>query len=221
LCRNLPGMSPRGRFIVLEGGEGVGKTTQAERLAVRLGARLTREPGGTVLGEATRTLLLDPRLDSVAPRAELLLMVAARAQHVAEVILPALESGRDVVCDRFSGSTLAYQGFGRGLPLAEVRLACELATSGLEPDRTILIDIDPGLAATRPRADRPDRIEAAGADFHERVRRGFLELAAGPGWVVVDGAAPPDEVAAAIDAAIDALAAPTATPAGRAGAAPT
>jgi dTMP kinase len=214
-------MSPRGRFIVLEGGEGVGKTTQAERLAVRLGARLTREPGGTVLGEATRTLLLDPRLDSVAPRAELLLMVAARAQHVAEVILPALESGRDVVCDRFSGSTLAYQGFGRGLPLAEVRLACELATSGLEPDRTILIDIDPGLAATRPRADRPDRIEAAGADFHERVRRGFLELAAGPGWVVVDGAAPPDEVAAAIDAAIDALAAPTATPAGRAGAAPT
>jgi dTMP kinase len=202
-------MSPRGRFIVLEGGEGVGKTTQAERLAVRLGARLTREPGGTVLGEATRTLLLDPRLDSVAPRAELLLMVAARAQHVAEVILPALESGRDVVCDRFSGSTLAYQGFGRGLPLAEVRLACELATSGLEPDRTILIDIDPGLAATRPRADRPDRIEAAGADFHERVRRGFLELAAGPGWVVVDGAAPPDEVAAAIDAAIDALAAPT------------
>ena len=221
MCRNLPGMSPRGRFIVLEGGEGVGKTTQAERLAVRLGARLTREPGGTVLGEATRTLLLDPRLDSVAPRAELLLMVAARAQHVAEVILPALESGRDVVCDRFSGSTLAYHGFGRGLPLAEVRLACELATSGLEPDRTILIDIDPGLAATRPRADRPDRIEAAGADFHERVRRGFLELAAGPGWVVVDGAAPPDEVAAAIDAAIDALSAPTATPAGRAGAAPT
>src|SRR5487761_2366329 len=112
-------MAVRGRLIVFEGGEGVGKSTQARLLAERLGAQLTREPGGTALGESLRQLLLLAS-SPVAPRAELLLMVGARAQHVKEKIAPALEAGLDVVCDRFSASTFAYQGYGRGLPTEDV-----------------------------------------------------------------------------------------------------
>ena len=202
MCRNLPGMSPRGRFIVLEGGEGVGKTTQAERLAVRLGARLTRKPGGTVLGEATRTLLLDPRLDSVAPRAELLLMVAARAQHVAEVIRPALDEGRWVVTDRFSASTLAYQGYGRGLDPEELAGLIGWATGGLRPDLTILVDVPVALASERRAAagSSDDRFEGQAGGFHQRVADGYHRLAASGAtpWLVVDGTGPVDAVAAAV-----------------------
>ena len=132
-------------------------------------------------------------------RAELLLMVAARAEHVAKVIRPALESGRNVVCDRFSGSTIAYQGYGRGLPLEDVLVANELATNGCDPDLNVLLDID--AAAARIRKGGPDdAIEAAGLAFHERVRKGFLDLAnADPArWVVIDATLSVDEVFGAV-----------------------
>jgi dTMP kinase len=193
----------RGRFIVLEGGEGSGKSTQARILAAGLDAVLTREPGGTRLGEAIRPLVLAHTAGPVDDRAELLLMVAARAQHCAEVILPAIEAGRDVVCDRFSGSTIAYQGFGRGLPVDEVAAACALATASLDPDLTILIDVPVEIAMER--RSRPlDAIESAGVDFHERVRQGFFTLAERDArWVIVDGRASIDEVAEKIRAAVE------------------
>jgi dTMP kinase len=184
----------RGRFIVFEGVEGSGKSTQAAALAAALGADLTREPGGTELGEMLRPVLLDHVAGPVAPRAELLLMVAARAQHCAQRIAPALDAGRDVVCDRFTASTIAYQGFGRGLPIEEVRAACTLATGGLEPDLTVLLDV-PVVAARGRRARPLDAIESVGDRFHERVHAGFTSLAAaGNGWVVVDGVGSIDEV---------------------------
>lgn len=212
-------MPHRGRFVVFEGGEGAGKSTQARLLADRLGARLTREPGGTALGEMLRDLLLDPELCDLDPRAELLLMVAARAQHVGRVVAPALEAGSDVVCDRFSGSTLAYQGYGRGLPLDDVAAACALAGRGIVPDVTVLLDVAPQVARHRHAVGgdgaRTDRIEAAGEAFHERVRTGFLEIAAGAGWVVVDGSGSVEEVAAVVaDAVGHAIGAPCA-PRGR------
>jgi dTMP kinase len=197
-----------GRLIAFEGGEGAGKSTQAQRLAKALGAELTREPGGTDLGERIRLLLLGgggeggPALE---PRAELMLLLAARAQHVAERIRPALEAGSDVVVDRYSGSTLAYQGYGRLLPLEEVRQACDLATGGLWPDLTILLDVPPGLGkARRPGAD-PDRFEAELESFHERVAEGFRALAvADPAtWVVIDGSLIPDEVARLAELALE------------------
>lgn len=192
-------MVRRGRFVVLEGGEGSGKSTQARLLADHLGAVLTREPGGTALGEQIRSVLLDPGSVPVEARAELLLMVAARAQHVAEVIVPALEGGRDVVSDRFSGSTVAYQGYGRGLPLDEVGQACRLAAGNLEPDLVVLLDVPPAVAEARRDRDE-DRIEGAGRAFHGRVRDGFLCLAraAVPTWAVLDGSGTVDEVSRAV-----------------------
>ncbi|MDQ2725038.1 MAG: dTMP kinase, partial [Actinomycetota bacterium] len=133
-------MGARGRFIVLEGGEASGKSTQAARLAADFGAVLTREPGGTAVGERLRTVLLDPTLPEVTDRAEALMMLAARAQHVAEVIVPALDAGRQVVCDRFSGSTLAYQGYGRGLPPESLARLSTWAANGVTPDRVILLE---------------------------------------------------------------------------------
>ena len=197
-------MPRRGLLIAVEGVEGAGKSTQAARLAAAIGGLVTREPGGTALGEQIRTLLLDPAHDEVDPRAELMLMLAARAQHVTERIEPALAAGTDVVVDRFSASTLAYQGYGRGLPLEEVRQACDLATGGRWPDLTILLDVEVATGADRRRHERPDRIESEDADFHERVRRGFLALAAAePGaWAVLDGSRSKDEVAAAALAAV-------------------
>jgi dTMP kinase len=181
----------RGLFVAFEGGEASGKSTQASRLAARLDAVLTREPGGTPVGEQIRNLLLDPS-GVVDARAEALLMAAARAQHVAEVIEPALASGRHVVTDRFTGSSLAYQGFGRGLALEEVRALSAFATAGLEPDLYVLLDVEPSVAAAR-RSREHDRMEAAGDEFHRRVRDGFLALV-DDRWLVVDGALPADEV---------------------------
>jgi dTMP kinase len=169
-----------------------------------LGAVLTREPGGTATGERIRALLLDPDLPPLARRAETLLLLAARAQHVAEVIGPALEAGRDVVCDRFSGSTLAYQGYGRGLDPAELGRLSAWATNGIEPDRVILLQVDPSLAqARRAGGPPPDRMEGEGAGFFERVQAGFAALAAADPvrWRVVDGSGPIDEVARRIAAA--------------------
>lgn len=186
----------RGRLVVLEGGEACGKSTQAALLALRLDAVLTREPGGTHVGERIRSLLLDPASIDLRPRTEALLMVAARAQHVAEVVAPALAAGRDVVSDRFVGSSLAYQGHGRGLPVDEVAALSRFATSGLEADVVVLLDLAPAQAAAR-RGTHLDRLEAAGDDFHRRVAAGFAALAAADParWVVVDAEGSAEAVA--------------------------
>jgi len=194
-----------GRFIVLEGGEGVGKSTQAAALARHLGAVLTREPGGTAVGEALRNLLLGPSGPVPGARAETLLMLAARAQHVAEVIEPALARGEDVVCDRYSGSTLAYQGYGRGLDLSELSQLDRWASGGRAPDLVILLDL-PVESARRRRAGTPlDRIEGEGAEFLERVQAGFRELAAASAgrWKVVDASGDVAQVEAAVRAVVE------------------
>ena len=193
------------RFIVLEGGEGVGKSTQAAALAHHLGAVLTREPGGTALGEALRALLLGSDCPAPVARAETLMMLAARAQHVAEVIEPALARGQDVVCDRYSGSTLAYQGYGRGLDRDEIAGLDRWASGGRGPDLVVLLDMPVEGARQRRAGTTPDRIEGEGDDFLERVQAGFRALAAAsPGrWKVVDASGGVEEVAAAVRAAVE------------------
>jgi dTMP kinase len=195
-------MSPPepGRLIALEGIDGCGKSTQAAALAERLGARLTREPGATELGQALRHLLLDPGGPAMTARAEALLMVADRAQHVAEVIRPALVEGRWVVTDRFSGSTLAYQGWGRGLGPGPLRPLVSWGADGVEPDLSILLDVDLAVARHRLGAAAADRLEGLGAGFFEQVRAGFLAQAAeDPAhWAVIDGRADAASVAAVI-----------------------
>jgi dTMP kinase len=192
------------RFIVLEGGEGVGKSTQAALLAGALGAVLTREPGGTSTGEDVRNLVLDRSHRHLHARAETLLMLAARAQHVEEVIRPALEEGRDVVCDRFSGSTLAYQGYGRGLELGELAGLDAWARAGCEPDMVVLLDLAVRAGRRRRPAGPRDRFEHEEDSFLERVRAGFLELARNDParWRVVDASGSVEEVADAVAAAV-------------------
>lgn len=204
----------RGRFIVFEGPEGAGKSTQIARLKAALERRgrqplITREPGGTRAGEAVRQVLLDPALE-IAPLAEFLLYSAARSQHVREVIEPALAQGRDVVSDRFAGASVAYQGYGRGLDLELIHHLNAEATGGLRPDRTLLLDLDSerGLERVAARAAR-DRLEAAGLDFHERTRAGFLAQAeADPSWVVINADQDEDAVAAEIWGAVEDLLVP-------------
>ena len=191
--------------MALEGGEGTGKSTQAELLAEHLGAILTREPGGTPVGEQIRSLLLDPASSDVSVRSEVLLMLAARAQHVEEVVAPALAAGRDVVCDRFSGSTLAYQGYGRGLDVEELAGLSRWASGGLEPDVVVLLQV--GSAETRKRTQGRavmDRIEREGDDFFSRVMAGYSALAGADAsrWTVVDGSGSVEEVAARVQAAV-------------------
>jgi dTMP kinase len=188
-----------GRFIVFEGGEASGKSTQSARLASRIGAIHTREPGGTAVGAALRSLLLDARTTGLDDRAEALLMAADRAQHVAEVVRPALASGRHVVSDRYIGSTLAYQGFGRGLAVAELRRLSAWAAGDLWPDLTVLLDVPLEVALGRLGSE-PDRLEAAGEEFHDRVTRGYRALAATDTdrWAVVDGTRSPGDVAEAV-----------------------
>jgi dTMP kinase len=198
-------VSTRGRFVALEGGEGSGKSTQARLLAASAGALLTREPGGTKLGGELRRLLLDPAAGVIDARAEALLMAADRAQHIAEVVRPALEKGEHVVSDRSALSFLAYQCAGRGLPIEELRRVSDWASAGLWPDLVVLIDVPPEVARARRAANgqRLDRLEAESDDFHERVRAGFAALAAAESdrWVVVDGTGTPGEVAARVSAA--------------------
>lgn len=188
-----------GRFIAFEGGEGSGKSTQAARLAARVGALLTHEPGDTPLGAAVRALLLDaPQLD-ITPRAEALLMAADRAQHVAQVIRPALATGRTVITDRFTGSSIAYQGYGRQLSPQEIASLSDWATDELSPDLVILLELPSSMSMQRTGGAR-DRLEAAGDAFHRRVHDGFLRLAMEDPerWAVVDGTRSEDEVAEAV-----------------------
>jgi dTMP kinase len=194
----------RARFIAFEGGEGCGKSTQAAVLADAIGALLTREPGGTPLGQHVRQLVLDPKTGDVDSRAEALLMAADRAQHVATVVRPALLTGRHVVTDRFAASSLAYQGYGRGLSVDELRSLSRWATDDTWPDLNVLIDLPVEIAAARLGEDL-DRFERAGDGFHRLVTEGFRELAAADpeGWVVIDGAPPVDEVATAVRIAVE------------------
>ena len=212
-----PAMGPRGRFVVLEGIDGCGKSTQLEALRTWLpgsgllapGAELvvTREPGGTALGSALRQLLLHPPGEAAPePMAELLLYAADRAQHVEQLIRPALAAGHWVLSDRFSGSTAAYQGYGRGLDLARIAQLEQLATGGLVPDLTLWLAL-PLAASLRRRGDRAaDRIEASGEAFLQRVVRGFELLACERGWRRVDATQPPARVAEACRAALVQLA---------------
>jgi dTMP kinase len=188
-----------GRFLAFEGGEGSGKSTQAARLAERLDAVLTREPGATEFGGRLRTVLLDPSLEAVDERAEALVMTADRAQNMVEVVLPALDRGQDVVSDRSGYSTLAYQGYGRGLRLTELRTVCDWACFGRWPDLVVLVDVPVDVGMSRVGKDR-DRMERAGEQFHQRVRDGYLALAAAEPhrWLVVDGSLSIDAVEKAI-----------------------
>jgi len=195
-------MSVDGLFITFEGGEGSGKSTQIKLLARRLESgsltvRTLREPGGTAIGEAIRRILLDPDSAGLDPRAELLLYEAARAQLVAEVIEPALAGGEIVLCDRFFDSSTAYQGHARGLDLDEIGALNAAATGGLSPDRTLVLDIDVARGIERATCEGADRLECEDTAFHERVRAGYLAIAAEqPGRVrVVDASGTPDEVA--------------------------
>jgi dTMP kinase len=197
-------MTPAGgaRLIALEGVDGCGKSTQARILAGALGAHLTFEPGDTELGRALRQVLL--HTGSPGARAEALLMAADRAQHVDEVVGPHLAAGRWVVTDRFSGSTLAYQGAGRELDSPGLRQVLAWAAGGIAADLSVLVDLDVDRARGRLGGGAPDRLERLDPGFFERVRRGYLaEAAAHPEhWVVVDGDQPIEAVAAVIAAAV-------------------
>ncbi len=169
-----------GTFIVFEGGDGVGKSTQVALLAAALTARgivhtVTRQPGGTTLGTTLRGLILDHGHGDVAPRAEALMYAADKAQHVFELVMPALERGEVVVCDRYVDSMIAYQGAGRDLDLAEVALVARWATDDLRPDLTVLLDADPAEAVEK--ISIKDRVEGAGVEFHRRARAHLMHLA--------------------------------------------
>lgn len=188
-------------FVTIEGVEGSGKSTLIAGLAKRVRARgrevfVTREPGGTPLGDAVRRLLLEPG-EACTALTEALLVNAARAEHVAAVIRPALAENRVVLCDRYLDSTLAYQGFGRGLDLAMLTRLGEIATGGLTPDRTYVIDISVALMSARlaARNAQRDRLEAEDDAFHERVRAGYLHIASSAErYRLLDGSIEPDEL---------------------------
>lgn len=193
-------MDAAGRYIAFEGAEGCGKSTQAARLAGRLDAVLTRETGGTDIGRRIREILHDTTVDQLAPRAEALLTAADRAQHLDELVRPALVAGRHVVSDRSVWSTLAYQGYGRQLDLAEIRRINDWAIGGLWPELVVLIDVDPEVLVERMSGRELDRFEQESAEFHARVRAGFRAMATDDPerWVVIDGTAGVDEVEARV-----------------------
>lgn len=193
-------------FITFEGGEGAGKSTvlaAAARVLSELGVRhrITREPGGTALGEALRATLLDPRHAGMCREAEALIVFAARAQHVVELVRPALAAGEWVVCDRYTDASYAYQGGGRGVDAAQLEFLERWVTAGLKPDRTYLLDV--GVATGRARAaarGRPDRMEAETDGFFERVRDAYRARAAAEPWrfAVVDAERPLAEVVSTV-----------------------
>ena len=200
---------PNGFFIVFEGPEGAGKTTQIARLAANLRAQglapvLTREPGGTRAADAIRQVILEPTL-TINPLTEFLLYSASRAQHVEEVIRPALERGKLVISDRFFGASVAYQGYGRGLELDFVYSLTERVTGGLQPDLVLLLDLDPEVGLKRIAARGfKDRLELADLAFHRRVRAGFLKQAEeNPRWTVFDAAQGEDALARDVWATVE------------------
>jgi len=200
-------------FITLEGPDGSGKTTQARMLTEWLREQghqvvLTREPGGTDIGDQIRQVLHDPHNTAMDARAEILLYSASRAQHVAQCIQTALAAGKVVISDRYADSTLAYQGYGRGLDLKTLRAITTFATGGLTPNLTLYLDIAPqeGLQRRRLSGDEWNRLDAETLEFHQRVRAGYLELVKQePGrWVVIHAARPIEEVQAEIRALVQA-----------------
>ena len=219
-----------GRLIVFEGIDGSGKSTQVRRLGERLDVNVdqsgqlfllfehgqyggsTERPsieatfqfGATQVGRAIRSILLDPNNDHLDDRTEALLIIADKAQHVREIVRPALDDGRTVVSDRYCASTLAYQGYGRGLDLGLLDEMMRFATQGLDPELTVLLDISVAVALERL-GDQRDRIERAGTEFYQRVRDGYLELAAQhpDSWVVIDADGSVDEVASRVESVVD------------------
>ena len=192
-----------GYFIVFEGGEGAGKSTQEALLAEALTSEgrsvvRTREPGGTPAGEAIRNVLLGNEYAGLSDRAEALLFAAARGEHVKQVIRPALEDGAIVICDRYLDSSVAYQGYGRELGADRVRDLSVWATEGLLPDLTILLDVDPTVGLSR--VESPDRLESEPIDYHQQVRAAFLDIATQePGrFLVVDASGSVEEIATII-----------------------
>jgi len=190
-----------GLFITFEGGEGCGKSTQSRLLLKKLEQRnipvvLTHEPGGTSLGNELRKVLKRKRGSSISPQAELFLFAASRAQLVAELISPALEAGKVVLCDRFTHSTLVYQGYGRGLDLTILETVNSIATQNLKPDLTIFLDISPEQGLARKRSLK-DRFELEDLSFHRRVREGYLKMAAAEPdrWLVINASLPKGEIA--------------------------
>ena len=192
----------KSRFIAFEGGDASGKTTQAERVASKINAVFTREPGGTPVGESLRSILLNP-ISPLALRTEALLMAASTAQLVQEVINPTLTKGQHVVTDRYISSSLAYQGYASGLPIDEVLSLSLFATEELIPDLTVLIDL-PVEESMKRRGKNPDRFEQENIEFHERVRNGYLEMARtnSDKWIVINGTKSQENVAKDVDQAI-------------------
>lgn len=188
-------------FITIEGVEGTGKSTLAKALTEHLTAQgrevlVTREPGGTPIGDRLREIFLDARL-SMEGLTEALVVNAARAELVHAVIKPALRMGKVVICDRYIDATYAYQGYGRHISMDVLRRACEMATAKLEPNLTLLLDLDPVIGLGRQVETKPDRIEREGIDFHNRVRVGYIELASKqPRFRVIDASTSPDIVLA-------------------------
>jgi dTMP kinase len=194
----------KGCYIALEGTEGTGKSTHAARLATHIGGVLTRETGGTDIGARIRAILHDTALTHLSHRAEALLIAADRAQHIDEVVAPALASGRHVVSDRSVYSTLAYQGYGRRLPIDDLTRINEWALDSWWPDLVVLIDTPIELLERRMRGRQLDRFERENDGFHARVRDGFRTMAAADPsrWVVIDGAANMEEVGSNIRRAV-------------------
>jgi dTMP kinase len=197
-------VTSRPAYIAFEGAEGCGKSTQAQRLAARMDAVLTRETGGTPVGARIREILHDTSVHNLAPRAEALLTAADRAQHLAEIVGPALEAGTPVVTDRSVYSSLAYQGYGRQLDIDEIRHLNEWGTGGLWPSTIVFLDTPDETIAERMSRRDLDRFEAAGADFHARVLAGFRTMAeADPDhWITVQAVGSVDRVADEIHSAL-------------------
>ncbi len=193
-------------FITFEGPEGSGKTTQIKALAAHLRTQgydvlTTREPGGTSISDQIRAVLTNLENTAMHPRAEILLFLAARAQLVEQVIRPETAAGKVVICDRYIDSTLAYQGYGHGYDLAQLRQLLAFATGGLLPDLTLLLDVDPAEGLKRKRSGGEwNRLDAYALDFHQRVRAGYREMAAQEPerWVTIDASCPPPAVQAEI-----------------------
>jgi dTMP kinase len=193
-----------GKYIAFEGLEGCGKSTHVKRLATRLNAVMTREPGGTVVGSMLRNILIDPANTNLSARAEALLMASDRAQHIAELISPALASGQHVVTDRSVYSSLAYQGYGREQDLAELKRINDWAIGGLWPELVIYIEVPTAILIERMKKRELDRFEREDSDFFKRVADGFSQMAAADPkrWLIIDGTPDKDDLEKIISAGV-------------------